>query len=384
MGVVLPRSVFAAKGSAGFRQWLVDHAPPRRIDFLLNKGSWAFDMEPRYSVALLIAERGGDDSAMQVAGVAASAAAFAAQVRTPGLTLRRGALGGALEVPLLPTQEDADLLATLRATGPFPFGGGRWRCFPVGEFHETNDRGLWENAAEGRPLWKGASFDQFLPLGAHERPCPATPQALAKARKPRPGSGSLHAASSSLQQRVAAVERTVDRARVAFRDVTRATDSRTVRACLIPPKHFLTNKAPYLAFIDDDLRAEAACLAVLNSLPFDWQARRFVEINLNFFVLEGLRVPDLDEETFNALADASARLSCPDGRFLDFAVATGVSVDLLDDEQRLGLRAEIDARVAHAWGLSAQELEVVFRDFTLDAVSAAYRDRVRARFAELG
>jgi hypothetical protein len=171
---------------------------------------------------------------------------------------------------------------------------------------------------------------------------------------------------------------------VAFRDVTRATDSRTVRACLIPPKHFLTNKAPYLAFIDDDLRAEAACLAVLNSLPFDWQARRFVEINLNFFVLEGLRVPDLDEETFNALADASARLSCPDGRFLDFAVATGVSVDLLDDEQRLGLRAEIDARVAHAWGLSAQELEVVFRDFTLDAVSAAYRDRVRARFAELG
>lgn len=38
--------------------------------------------------------------------------------------------------------------------------------------------------------------------------------------------------------------------------------------------------------------------------------------------------------------------------------------------------------MARAWGLDAQELEVVFRDFTLDAVPAAYRERVRARFAE--
>ena len=30
------------------------------------------------------------------------------------------------------------------------------------------------------------------------------------------------------------------------------------------------------------------CLGLMNSLPFDWQARRFVETNLNFFILEGL------------------------------------------------------------------------------------------------
>jgi hypothetical protein len=186
-----------------------------------------------------------------------------------------------------------------------------------------------------------------------------------------------------VRERAAAVARTVERARVAFRDVSRATDSRTVRACLVPPAHFLTNKAPYLAFVDDDPRAEAACLAIMNSLAFDWQARRFVEINLNFFVLEGLRVPDLDDLTFDALADAAARLSCPDERFADFAAATGVDVGRLDDGEREVLRADIDARVARAWGLGAVELEVVFRDFTLAAVSAAYRDLVRARFAQL-
>ena len=383
IGVVLPRSVFAAKGSAGFRAWLFEHAPPRRIDFLLNSRSWAFDIHPQYSVALLVADRGGDPSETEVAGVAASAAAFAAQAGSSGLRLRRQALGGLLEVPLLPRQDDADLLTNLRSTGPFPLGAGRWRCFPVAEFHETNDRGLWEGATEGRPLWKGASFDQFIPLGAGERPCPATSQALAKARKPRPGGGSLIAGEVAVKQRAAAVARTVERARVAFRDVTRATDSRTVRACLVPPEHFLTNTAPYLAFIEGDPHAEAACLAIINSLAFDWQARRFVEIHLNFFVLKGLRVPDLDDATFDALAKASARLSCPDERFADFAFATGVEVGLLDDEQRAALRADIDARVARAWRLSAQELEVVFRDFTLDAVPAAYRERVRARFAEL-
>jgi hypothetical protein len=385
IGVVLPRSVFASKGSAAFRQWLVEHAPPRRIDFLLNKASWAFDMEPRYSVALLVAERGGNSSQIEVAGVADSARAFAEQVGSPGLMLRQEALGGLLEVPLLRRQDDADLLAKLRSTEPFPLGGGRWCCFPnQGDFNETTDRSFWEGATEGRPLWKGESFDQFRPLGTGERPCPATRQALTKARKPRPGGGSLVAREVAVQQRAAAVARTVERARVAFRDVSRSTDSRTVRACLVPPAHFLTNTAPYLAFVDDDPRAEAACLAILNSLPFDWQARRFVEIHLNFFVLEGLRIPLLDEATLDAVAEASARLSCPDERFAEFAAATSVNVGSLDEDQRAELRAEIDARLARAWGLDAQELEVVFRDFSLDAVPAAYRDLVRAQFAELG
>ncbi len=39
--------------------------------------------------------------------------------------------------------------------------------------------------------------------------------------------------------------------------------------------------------------------------------------------------------------------------------------------------------MAAAWGLDAADLEVIFSDFTLDAVPEAYRERVRLRFAEL-
>jgi len=386
LGVVLPRSAFLAKGSAPFREWLFTQAPPERIDVLINRGSWAFEMEPRYSVALLQARRdpqATEDRAFQVAGVADSARAFAEQAARPGLTMRRAALGRLHEVPLLPDQAAADLLAKLRTGPAFPLGGGRWRCFAVREFDEANDKRLWQGATDGRPLWKGASFDQFDPHGADERPCPAGPEAEAKAAKRRPGADSLVAEQADVAARRDAVQRTRGRARVAFRDVSRATDSRTVRAALIPPATYLTNKAPYLAFLDDDPGAEAACLALLNSLTFDWQARRFVETNVNFFILEGLRLPALTEADVAALAASAARLSCPDERFADFAVATGVEVGPLPDDERAALRAEVDALVARAYDLTAEELEVVFADFTLDAVPADYRQMVRDRFAAL-
>ncbi|MEJ7787525.1 MAG: hypothetical protein WKF96_22195 [Solirubrobacteraceae bacterium] len=121
----------------------------------------------------------------------------------------------------------------------------------------------------------------------------------------------------------------------------------------------------------------------MNSLVFDWQARRFTEVHVNFFILESLRLPELDDAAFAALARAGARLSCPDERFADFAAATGVEHGPLADVERLELRAEIDARTARAWELTDAELELVFEDFTLNAVPGDYRDTVRDRFREL-
>ena len=267
----------------------------------------------------------------------------------------------------------------------FPLGAGaRWSCCPVAELHETNDRRFWRDQIEGQPLWKGESFDQYDPGGAGERACPVTDALLRKVRKPRPGSGSLLASQIPLPVRRQAVLRELDRARVAFRDVARSTDSRTIRACVIPPGVFLTNKAPYLAFVNGEPAEQAACLGIMNSLPFDWQARRFIEINANFFLLEGLHLPDLGDDDFRAISRAAARLSAVDDRFADFAAATGVECGPLGPAVRIRLRAEIDARVAHAWGLSTNDLNVIFRDFTGDAVTPAYREGVVGRLGELG
>ena len=73
-----------------------------------------------------------------------------------------------------------------------------------------------------------------------------------------------------------------------------------------------------------------------------------------------------------------------DSRFGDFASAAGVECGPLDPAERQRLRVEIDARVARAWNLTVGDMDVIFRDFTEDAVTPAYRAAVVGRLGELG
>ena len=386
IGVVLPRTAFNTKGSEGFREWLYAGSATRRIDFLLNSGRWIFDSEPRYSIALVVAKRTSPtpEHRVEIAGTARSPSEWIQQASSGGVRLTMSALGPGRETPLLRSQDEADLLARLRMVGRFPHGaGGRWSCFPVRELDETNDRRFWRGKDHGSPLWKGESFEQYDPRGVGERLCPVTDGLVKKLRKPRPGSGSPLAKAVSLPDRRQAVLNELDRARVAYRLITNRTNSRTIIASLVPPGVLLTNAAPYLAFVDGTTLAQAACLGIMNSLPFDWQARRFIEINVNFFLLEGLYLPDLSDADFKAISHAAARLSAVDDRFADFAAATGVEYGPLSPTERTRLRVEIDARVARAWNLTRGDLDVIFRDFTESAVTPAYRAALVDRLEQL-
>src|SRR5438445_12979328 len=65
--------------------------------------------------------------------------------------------------------------------------------------------------------------------------------------------------------------------RIAFRDITKRTNRRTVIACLVPPNVFLTNVATYLLSPRGDEKDQAFLLGVLCSIPVDWHSRRFGE-----------------------------------------------------------------------------------------------------------
>ncbi len=374
-GVVLPRTAFVAKGSKEFRKWLYRGSTTRRVDFLLNRGRWAFDTHPQYSIALVVAQRGlpAADHLVSVAGTAESKRMWAEQAASPGVGLAPSTFGPEWETPLVRSQAEADLLARVRTGSLFPRGAdGRWSCFPVPELHETNDKKLWARDGDAR-LWKGESFGQYDPHGYGERSLPPTDALWAKVRKPRPGSGSLLAPDLPVAERRQSVLADICRDRLCFRDVTNRTNSRTVIACLVPKGVFLTNTAPYLSFPTGERLARAACLGIMNSLPFDWQARRFIELHVSFFLLEGLYVPSLTDDDYAQIARAAARLSAVDDHFADFARETGVECGPLLDADRMELRLEIDARVARAWGLGPDDLGVIYEDFTHNALPPAYR-----------
>ena len=128
---------------------------------------------------------------------------------------------------------------------------------------------------------------------------------------------------------------------------------------------------------------QALVLGVFNSIPFDWQARRSVETTLNYFILNSLTFPPPDKTAWQRIGELAARLSCADDRFADFAAETGMEWGPLTDAQRNDKRAEIDALVAHAYGLTEDELRFIFTDFTENAVSPAYRRLVLEKFEGL-
>ncbi len=393
LGVVLPRTAFLVQGAKGFRQWLFAHNSLRRLDLLLNNRGWAFAIHPQYTIALLTGQRRTptEQATLQVTGPSVNLSEFQSAARSKGVSILASSLGSARVVPLLPSQMHADVLAKLRRGVQFDslqnpqrrptaeMPAAAFHAIPYRELDETQQRAFFSHS-QGVPVWKGRSFDQYEPHGNEPAGYAVWKEVFSFAQQKR--------RHSTVFKRMFSADFLADpgphpmnHCRIAFRDVTRSTDSRTVRACLVPPRTPLTNSAPYLVFSEWDVVHQATVLGIMNSLAFDWLTRRYVELHLNFYVLNSLTFPTPDNIAWERIGALAARLSCVDERFADFAVEAGVVCGPLTDAQRHDMRAEIDALVAHAYGLTEDELRFIFTDFTENAVSPAYRELVLEKFA---
>lgn len=175
--------------------------------------------------------------------------------------------------------------------------------------------------------------------------------------------------------------------RVAFRDVSRATDSRTVRVALVPPEVFIGNQAPYLLWPRGDQKDQAFIIGVLSSIPLDWYARRFVETHVNYFVFNPFPIPrpPRGDDRWRRVVALAGRLACPDERFRSWAAAGGVECGPLEAGEKNDMIHELDAVVAHLYGLTEAQLVHVFETFhegwdcrdRLGAVLGHFRSRSR-------
>lgn len=424
LGVVLPRVTFLGYGSRGFRRWLFRECHPTRLDQVLNTQKWAFPIHPQWTLVLLAAQVGPPPKggALVASGPSRSLTDYEEAIEGEPILIPLDDLAGwtppspddasqepTWEVPLVPSQEHIRALELIRRGPRFDRwargeatrmqihvnlaaeprlirGSGRsLGVFPTTELHEAQQRGLFTPSKPGGvPVWKGRSFDQYAPHGDKPAGAGAWDEILDFVQRKRLSPKSRFGKVFPREVLEDPTTHPIHRARVAFRDVSRSTDSRTVRACLVPPRTPLTDKAPYLVFPSGGPLAEAYVLGVLNSLPFDWQGRRYIEQQLKYFILDMLCFPPDDVVDHEGIARRAARLSSVDARFADFAEQAGVEHGPLFEPERDKLRAEIDARVAHAYGLTEDNLRFILTDFTERAVTPEYRSLVLDKFAELG
>ena len=86
---------------------------------------------------------------------------------------------------------------------------------------------------------------------------------------------------------------------------------------------------------------------------------------MSFFIFNGFSVP---RPTLNSLLrqqtiNLAGRLACPDKRFADWAQEVGVEYGPLPMDEKEDMIQELDAVVAHLYGLEEQHLVHIFETF---------------------
>ncbi|MFC7227401.1 hypothetical protein N0B31_08305 [Salinirubellus salinus] len=407
LGVVLPRSALVAAGSASFRRTLLTEGTVTDATLLENTSGWVFDgVAEQYTVALLAARKSppGPDDTLPLRGPFTDAESYERGLDAGPYRFdpeRALHWTGTASFPRLPDDPRSVAAFAQQARHP-PLGlddPDTWRARPHTELHATGDK----TAADGSrvmtfpedppvdhwPVYRGGSFTHWVPDTGERYAWIAPEVARAYLQEQRENSyryaGSRSAFSEMDESWVHDPETLPCLApRVAFRDIARSSDPRTIVSALVPPETVLTNKAPYFLWPRGDERDEAYLLGVTSSIPFDWYARRFVELGVNYHILNALPVPrpGRGAPLRRRVVELAGRLAAVDDRYAEWATAVGVDCGPLDDTTRRESVHELDAVVAHLYGLSREHLEVVFDTFREDDSLAERRDAVLGWYDE--
>ncbi|MGB3240794.1 MAG: DNA methyltransferase [Geitlerinemataceae cyanobacterium] len=234
---------------------------------------------------------------------------------------------------------------------------GTWNLRLTSEFNMTTDSHLFEQeSGEGKlPPYEGKMIHQFT----HQY---AEPRYWVDAGEGR---------KAVLRRKGIDSGQILDyqRYRLAFRDVARNTDIRTMIATIVPPNVFAGNTL-VLSQSPEQVTELLFIGAIFNSFTCYFMVRQKVTANCNMFYIYQLPVPRLTatDPTFPEIVHRAAKLICTTPEFDDLAAAVGIGSHhngIPSENERTELRAELDGIIAHLYGLTEAEFSYILSTFPL-------------------
>jgi hypothetical protein len=379
IGVVLPRSVLAAKGSEKFRKELFIRSKSLDITSLQNTGQWIFDIHPQYTIVLAsISKSEVKENGLRIRGPYNSMQRFKAGSNEDAIQFSAAEVIGWSDnaaLPLLPYQKSAQVFRQLKQAPRLDLNiEGHWRARPDTQLHATAQKPLMDLDSKECPkgfwpVYKGGSFDLWKPdtgqYYAWADPGLVLPWLQSKRVRAKESSRDSVHKEYPLEYLLEESTLAPLSPQIAFRLITRATDTRTMRVALVPPNTVHANSSQIIMMSRGDEKDAAFLLGVLSSIPLDWLARRFVEINFNFFLLNPLPIPrpNRDSILWKRAVKLSGRLASVDERFSKWADAVNVEFGLLEENIKQNYIEELDAVVAHLYELSESDLAHIYETF---------------------
>lgn len=419
LGLVIDSGVAAEAATVEHRRELLDRCTVDRF-VLCDNVEGIFPIHRSEQFLLLVVGRGGaTDPLPLTSGVSSLDHLLRLDERTVAIP-RQTIEALAPETLAIPDARDPGLLALLGTIyGKRPLllhemKIGGWRVEWGRELNIKDDAKYFSTDADGLPLHDGKNIHQYV----HQFADPIyhlkdevgenalVERARKRAKKKNVRSLKRKTGERPLREpepRLGVIELPVDQYRPCLRRKARATDERTLIAVVLPPgivvteSHFFYRSA--FDFKADGYRtvlpadAMVYVVALLNSLTLDFVARRKVSSNVSKAVMATLPIADtpLDRGLGKAVVELSGRLTCRTSEFKELADVLGVECGPLAKGTEQALRAELDARIAHLYGLSQTQLELVLADFDQSASGEgspvrpgqAYKQLVRDEFARL-
>ena len=388
IGLVLPRGALAGSGTKLWRAEVLEHARFSSVSLLANSRHWIFeDVDTRYNIGLICIQK-SPDHLVAFNGPFHSEDAFAkgADQLFEVSASEFQSWSSTAVFPWLPDEKAVEIFLALRAHPRFDAEEG-FAFRPTTELHTTANKSFYDfdlNTPSGDiRVLTGGSFNlwdpDFGPPYAFAHSAEILPFLEGKLANQRNNRRSAFYGLSEDQL----TPRPWERARIAFRDVTNSTNTRTMIACLLPPGMLVVHKAPYLFNKRSNAIDDSYLLGVMSAIPFDWYARRYVELDLTFEVLNPMPIPRPAPENpyRQRVITIAGRLAAVDDRFATWAKEVGVEVGTVTTQgERDDLIAELDAVVAHLYGLTEAQLIHIFETFhigwdykvRLDAVLTHY------------
>ena len=174
MGVVLPRSVFSAKGGSGFRQEMFTAGKVEDMTHLVNNSKWVFeDVHAQYTVTLVCLRKHKSDAELMLPmrGPFSSRRNFDIGTQAKTMQFPIDAVftwTNTAALPLLPDDFATEVFAQLRKSPNLGLDDkDSWRTRPYRELDATNDKKYMEVNKDPDPQWwpvyKGESFNHWEP-----------------------------------------------------------------------------------------------------------------------------------------------------------------------------------------------------------------------------
>lgn len=388
-GLVLPRAALNGSGTEKWRREILDNGSFVNVVIGTNTKGWLFPtIHPQYTIGLVVLEKERRNSNIAFAGSFYSIGEFLEKRDELVNVDKREFVSwtSTAAFPLIPDLKAAEIFRIMRQS-PALSESKTSDLRPIqGDINMTIQKSWFKSGGAMQdgdvPVLTGGSISYWnSDFGA---PYGSAPSKVFEKLFEKIQNSSTRSSSAFQGMTIKNHDDLpISSARFAFRWLTRSNDTRTFIGCLVPPDVVLVEKAPYFVRRNGTELDESFLIGIMCSRIFDWYVRRLVELSMTFEIVNSVPIPYQHRSSSESLRliEIAGRLSATDKRFAKWAKAVGVPVgSIKTPAEREELEIELDALVAHLYGLTRDHVAHIYKTFHRGWDYAPRLERVLAYF----